>query len=778
MRIAGRAGRIALWRAPLAAAGVVLALLAYLAFAPLEAIERRAPPAGVVVLDRHGAVIHRESGAGLRIPVTLEEVAPVMVAATIAAEDQRFYGHPGVDPVAIAREARALPAVRSGASTITQQLARRLYLDDGQPLLVRKAREALLAAQLEVHYSKDEILAAYLNQVFYGRGAYGVEAAARAYFGVAARDLDLAQASMLAGLPQRPGLDPGVHVAEARARQAYVLGRLEAEGTIGAAERAEAAAAPLALLPDAQEAVAPHFVEHVFADLARVAPELAGRDDLVIETTLEGALQREAQRMASASLARIAERGATGAAVVVLDPADGRILAMVGSPDFEGGEAGQINMAVEPRQPGSALKPFLYAAAFERGYTPATMVLDIPSRFDTPRGTYQPVNFDLRYRGPVPVRVALASSLNVPAVRTLDEIGEDAFLELLHRVGLRGLDATEAYGLSLTLGAGEVPLLDLAAAYGAIAAEGLLARPYAIERVRDTGGAVLYERRPRAPLAVLEPGLAFLLADILSDPVARIPGFGSGSVLETPLRAAVKTGTSSGFRDTWTVGFTPDRVVGVWVGNPDGAPMREISSADSAGPIWRAVLEVASEGLPRRAFARPEGVVGAQTCAPTGLLPGPDCPSVVSEWFVEGTQPVTVEAYYGRDADGRLRFDPPDAARAWAREAGLPLTEERSPGLAAGAPAPEVHIVSPGPGAVLYLAPELDTQAMLLRASVPAGAEAVEFAIDGEAVGATSGADPLVRWTLAEGAHELKVVARLSDGRTVSASTRFEVHAQ
>ena len=288
-----------------------------------------------------------------------------------------------------------------------------------------------------------------------------MEAAAWLYFGVSARHLDLAQASYLAGLPQLPGVyGDAADVAGARARQRYVLDRLVALGEASPAAATEAAGAPLAFVDEDEPPLAPHFVGMVEAEIARVRPDLAGRPGLVIATTLDASLQREAARSVRAQLGRIADRGAGNAAVVVLDPASGALLALVGSAEFEEARAGQVNMALAPRQPGSALKPLLYAAAFERGYTAATPLLEVPTSFETPLGTYEPVNFDLRSLGPTPLRVALASSLNVPAVRTLERIGVDALLETAHRAGLRSLAAPEAYGLSLTLGAGEVPLLE------------------------------------------------------------------------------------------------------------------------------------------------------------------------------------------------------------------------------------------------------------------------------------------------------------------------------
>lgn len=755
---------------------MVAALFAYAYLAPLDALDARAPAPGTVVLDSHGAVLQRDVGEGLRIPVALDEVAPIMVSATLATEDQRFYSHPGVDPLAVARAASAFPDERSGASTITQQLARRLYLDGDRPPLLRKAREALLALQLEARYSKDELLEAYLNDVYYGRGAYGIEAAARVYFGVSARNLDLASASFLAGLPQLPAIysDPQ-HLDAARARQQVVLRRLVDDDHISEARAAFAAETPLALRALDAPPPAPHFVQMAHEELARLRPDLARQPGLIVETTLDLSLQREAERSVGYRLEQLAEHQAGNASVVVLEPSTGRVLALVGNADFLDEKSGQVNLALAARQPGSALKPLLYAAAFEHGYTPASMLLDVPTTFDTSTGPYTPRNYDHRFHGPVTLRVALASSLNVPAVRTLDDIGIDALLNVTHRFGLSSLEAAEAYGLSLTLGGGGVRLLDLTAAYGALANNGELMRPYIIQRVRDQSGQVLYERAPNAGDRATSEQHAFLLADILSDPVARIVGFGEVSALDNSLDAAVKTGTSSYFRDNWTLGFTPDRVVGVWVGNPDGRPMVNISGVDGAAPIWRDVMLAASDGLPQRSFEPPASLVRASVCTPTGLVPGASCPSPTIEWFVAGTQPQDVESYYVTDATGELRLAPPVEARAWALDAGVALTTTAGEAVGGGA---LVHIVRPGAGTVLWRSPELLRDEVMLRAAVPAGTRQVEFLVDGALVGVTNGDDARLIWALEDGTHELEVRAQLENGTTVGARTRYEVRSR
>ncbi|HEV8535369.1 MAG TPA: transglycosylase domain-containing protein [Candidatus Limnocylindria bacterium] len=751
------------------AGALALVIPAYARFAPLEAPETRGAVPGTVVLDARGNVLERDSHAGLRISIAIESIAPLALKATISAEDRRFQQHFGIDPVAIGRAALAYGSQPSGASTITQQLARRVYLaDDRSPLAVRKAHEALIALQLEANRSKREILELYLNDVYYGRGAYGIEAAARVYFGIGAANLDLAHAAYLAGRTQRPSdEDP----TTARARQAYVLGRMAEDGWITRTEADAAGAEPIAILPAVVPPIAHQFVTFALAELARIRPDLARRGGLVIETTLDAGLQLETERLVRIRLAQLADRNVTDAAVVAIEPGTGRIVSMVGSAtDGDPLHGGDFNMAVTPRQPGSALKPFVYAAAFERGLTPATPLLDVPTSFTTTAGPYTPLNFDRSFHGVVPLRVALASSLNVPAVRTQDALGLDATLEIAHRFGLTTLSRVESYGLSLALGGGEVRLLDLTSAYAALAAEGALAEPFAVRRVRDGAGRVLYQRAPSETRRVLSSQHAYLLADILSDPDARIPGFGGVTPFELPFPAAVKSGTSSGFRDDWTVGYTPQLAVGVWVGNADSSPMTYVAGVDGAGPIWRDAMMAAALDAPMRPFGRPAGIVEATICTPTGLLPGPDCPSAVHELFVSGTEPTTEERYYSREADGRIAIDPPVEAREWARQAGLLL---RTRGAATARDA--LRVVAPVPGSVFYLAPELRAQELVLRAAAAPGIEKLTFEIDGRVVGERSAFEPWLVWSLEPGTHTLRVSARLPTGALSTVTSVFEV---
>jgi len=753
-------------------AGLVLALAVFAFTAPLAPLDSHLAVPGTVILDASGGVIERDIAAGTRIPVTLDRIAPVMVAATVAAEDQRFRSHPGIDPLAMARAAVNARSNPSGASTITQQLVRGTYLAGADlPLPLRKAREAVLAIRLEASTSKDEVIEAYLNEIYYGRGAYGVEAAARAYFGVAAADLDLAQAAFLAGLPRSPSTyDSPEGAVDARARQAYVLDRMAATGVTTAVQAAAAAALELRVAPAAAP-LAPHLSAFVYDELRRVlSPEVLAQGGLVVETTLDAGVQREAEASVARRLDDLREHRAGSAAVVVLDPRDGRLLALVGSADYAA-SAGQINMALEPRQPGSALKPLLYAAALEHGYTAASPLLDVPSTFVTSTGPYAPVNYDLHYRGPVPLRVALASSLNVPAVRTLEDLGVDALLQIAHRAGLSSLDAAEAYGLALTLGGGGVRLLDLTAAYGAFADGGQRHQPWVVARVRDHTGRVLYERAVAPGITVTSPQVAYLVADMLADADARIPGFGARTMLDTSFNASVKTGTSSEFRDNWTIGFTAERVVGVWVGNADQQPMRNVSGVTGAAPIWRDVITAALEGTSRARVERPAGLVRASVCAPTGLLPGADCPATVDEWFIAGTEPRAAEHYYHRVQGGALAIDPPAEARAWAVDAGWRLWDGAS---SSGSSAAGVNVVQPVAGAVLYQTGDV-SGSLLLRASAPASSERVEFYVDGVHAGSATAPAPSVVWQLQPGEHEILVVVHLADGREVHATSSYKV---
>lgn len=767
-----RLARVIRWpRAAMVVAVAAAATMGALVLAPLDPIDQHMPPVGSVITDASGQVIARDTKHGLVLPLAAEAMPARVIDATIAAEDQRFYWHPGVDPIAIVRAAVTRWSAPSGASTITQQLARRLYLEDDDSRWLRKAREAWIAMQLDARYSKRDLLAAYLNNVYYGRGAYGIEAAARTYFGVAARDLDVAQAAMLAGLPQSPAAyDPVEHLDAARARQVYVLGRMTATSRITREQAEDAAHASLTFQTVLPEPVAPHFAQYVRDELQRVRPDLADRRALRIETTLDGALQADAERIVRSHLDTLAARHAEDAAVVSIDPRTGGVVAMVGSPDYWRPDWGAVNLALRPRQPGSALKPFVYTAALERGYTAASPLLDVPTTFMTSAGLYQPLDNDLMFRGPVSMRLALASSLNIPAVRMLSDVGTPALVDMARRVHLPSLPAhEESAGLGLALGTAEVSLLDLTAAYQVYADGGRWREPYAIERISDERGRVIYQRPASAPQQAIAPEHAFIISDILSDPAARHAGFG-GEVpeFETSRYSGVKTGSTTGGRDVWAVGFSTSRVVGTWVGNADGTSMIGVSSVAGAGPIWRAVMEAAVRGLPADRPTPPANVEARQVCQGTGLLPGAACPQPATEYFVRGTAPSMTETRFAvSSTPGALYQDLPSEARGWAASLGIAPPPS-------SAMAPSATVVEPPDGAVLYLAPELTRQQVLLRATVPADASTVLFRIDGQVVATVSARTPEVVTNLVLGHHRVEIEA-MTPGGPVAARSTFRV---
>lgn len=642
------------------------------------------------ILDRNGNELYEiiDPQAGRRTYKPLGQISPYMIAATVAVEDAQFYSHPGFDLRAIIRaiwQNLQGGETVSGASTITQQIARNLLFDPeerSQRTALRKVREILLAAEITRRYTKDEILELYLNQWYFGNLAYGVEAAAQTYFNTSAEHLTLAQASFLAGLVQAPSVYDIFTNREAtlnRHRQvlaAMVLTSQE-QGCIYVSqsrspicvspEEAGAAAAQIADYPFEPAFTAirfPHWVNYIRAQLeALFDPQTIYRSGFTVYTTLDPYLQEQAQDLVRDQVANLAEEHhVSDGALVTLRPSTGEILAMVGSPNyFDESIAGQINMAIEPRQPGSSIKPLTYTAAFEKGWTPATLIWDVPSEFppsgdpNDPREPYEPVNYDERFHGPVLVRSALANSYNVPAVKTLDFVGiydnpatpqKEGFIAFAERMGITTLTRDD-YGLSLTLGGGDVTLLELTSAFGNFANSGLRMPPYGITRIVDRTGEIVYEYEPPEAEQVIRPEHAFLITSILSDNAARTPAFGPSSALNLPFAAAAKTGTTNDFRDNWTLGYTPDVAVGVWVGNADYTPMKDTSGLTGAAPIWNAYMRLAIEHLAGgepTPFTRPTGIVEHAVCAISGTEPSKWCPSHRVEFFTQDQPPLPEEA--------------------------------------------------------------------------------------------------------------------------------------
>lgn len=652
------------------------------------------------ILDRNGNNLYEivDPNAGRRTTVKLNQISPYVVAATIATEDKEFYNHPGFDPLAILRALWANTETGGqggGASTITQQLARALLLspeERAQRTYMRKVREIILAAEITRRYSKDEILELYLNEIYYGNLAYGIEAAAETYFGPAidgqltgtpngilTDDLNLAQASFLAGLPQSPAVYD-IHTNRIatlnRHRDVIVL-----MYTLSADKDCiEVSNSPQPVCVGVQEALAaaqdienfkfptpniqmryPHWVQYIRSQLeAKYDAQTIYRSGFTVYTTLDPALQDIAQQLVTSQVSTLFAEGKNvkNGALVAIQPQTGQILVMVGSPDFYNEEIdGQVNMATSPtRQPGSSIKPLTYVAAFEKGWTPATLIWDVPSAFppsgdpNDPREPYTPRNYDGRFRGPVTVRSALANSYNIPAVKALQFVGvydnpdtpaKEGLIGMAEKLGITSFTRND-YGLALTLGGGEVSLLEMTGAFAVFANNGTRVPPVAILKVVDSQGKVVEEYSPLPGEQVIRPEHAFLLSSILSDNNARRPMFGSNSVLNLPFPAAAKTGTTNDFRDNWTMGYTPDLAVGVWVGNADYTPMQNTTGLTGAAPIWSQFMQ---QAIPRitnspASFNRPSGIVDRVICSISGTEPSQWCPQQRSEVFAADQPPL------------------------------------------------------------------------------------------------------------------------------------------
>jgi penicillin-binding protein 1C len=517
----------------------------------------------------------------------------------------------------------------------------------GPRTLSKKASEAVWALRLERALSKDEILEQYINRAPFGNQLYGAEAAALRYFGKGAQELSAAQAAFLAALPQSPShYNPLRDLSRAQRRQRWILERMRALGHLTDAQHADALAEPIRLQPPGAAFAAPHMMDYIRARIpsalwARVAE---------VELTLDHQVQALAEGIVRTHVSALRERGVSQAAVVVLDTERAEVLAMVGSRDFfDEASSGQVNGAAALRQPGSALKPFTYALAFERGWTPATLIADIPTTYKTTHGTYAPGNFDQTFRGPVLARPALASSLNIPAIKALEHIGPDTLLQWLRGVGFGSLtEPADYYGLALTLGAGEVRLLDLAAAYALFGRGGQWRAPTLVRRMADARGEPIPLEAlagtglgGEAPRQVLDPSTAALIADILHDPAARASTFGLYGPLNLPFWSAAKTGTSSDARDIWVVGFTTRYVVGVWVGNFDASPTLALSGITGAAPIYRDLMLNLHppDKPPPPPLRQPPNVTQATICALSGALATPDCPAKRLEVFSTGRDP-------------------------------------------------------------------------------------------------------------------------------------------
>lgn len=603
---------------------------------------------GVILYDRHDRPFFTFYDAKYKQYASLDDVSDWVEKAVIAAEDEDFYRHGGYSLKAIARAAfenAQAGGVVSGGSTITQQLVKNTYLSPAKTY-TRKLEELLLARKLEQRFSKQEILEMHLNTAYFGEGAYGIGTAAQAYFSKPARDLTLAESSLLVGILPAPSSYSPVtgNRDHAIARQHEVLDRMVDEGVITNEDR-EAAKNEAVHLNEAGKthlyvSRAPHFAFMVLDELKQKYSESElEKSGFHVKTTLDLDWQSHAEDAVRNQVNALAGRGVTNGGAVAIVPSSGEIRALVGSKEWENGEWGKYNVATAKRQPGSSFKPIIFAAALDRRTINAAMLVhDQPVRYLAFRGAepYVPRNYDNKFRGPVSVRRALANSLNVPAVEVLNGLGLDPAIETAKAFGYSTLDDRSRFGLSLALGAGEVTLLEHTQAFAALANEGELVRAHTIAEVKDKFDRTTYAPETDRRRAVSREA-SFILSSILSDEQARQEVFGRSLNLSRP--AAAKTGTTQDYHDAWTMGYTPDMAVGVWIGNNSNRSMDSVAGALGAAPIWKSLMERFHEGVEARWYAKPDGVEAVKVCRSNGLPADFEGGDVYEEYFLTGTVP-------------------------------------------------------------------------------------------------------------------------------------------
>ena len=656
--------------------GVAFAGYSYITqdLAPPETIATREVARTAKIYDRRGRILYEifDPQFGRRTTVPLNDISPYLLQATIATEDADFYENQGINIRGIMRAAWDYVSNRevvSGGSSITQQLVKNVFIPEEERAeisLVRKIKEAALSIELTRRFTKDQILEFYLNEINYGNLSYGIEAAAQSYFSKSARDLNLAESAMLAGLPQAPSRhSPLLNLEAAKQRQHAVLDLMVRQEFITQHEANAAKNLRLEYKAAKFDIKAPHFVVYVRELLLeKYGARTIYQSGLEVTTTLDLDLQEMGEQIVSDQVAKAEEINAHNAALVAIVPETGEILAMVGSADyFDSSIDGQVNLATAERQPGSSFKPFTYITAFMEGWNPATMLLDVPITIDDGiNPLYTPENFDESEHGAVSLRQAFSNSMNIPAIRTIQFTGIHEVIRTAHKMGITGLNRAGWYGLSLTLGGGEVKLLDHTYAYSVFANQGLMAGvpvppdqrrlghrsidPVAILKVTDVYGNILEEFKKPQTKQVVPPEYTYLVTDILSDNEARAPVFGNSLTLEGERPAAVKTGTTEDLRDFWTMGYTPELAVGVWMGNSDNTELTGGFSGTTTGPIWLNFMNRALEGTPISEFQRPPNIVTATVCVPSGLLPTEHCQKEREEIFVKGHVPTEKDNLY------------------------------------------------------------------------------------------------------------------------------------
>ncbi|MCK4233910.1 penicillin-binding protein 1C [candidate division WOR-3 bacterium] len=714
--------------------------------------------------DRYGNLLQEvlSQNSTRSVEVSIDEISPYFLDAIIASEDKDFYQHKGVDYRAVLRaiyQNLKSKKVVSGASTITLQLAR--LIKPGERTVMKKVKEAYFAYRLEAGMDKKSILEEYINRLPMGGNLYGVEGAAKAYFGIPSSDLTLAQATFLASIPNSPNkLNPYHNLKEIKKRQRYVLEKMNKQGLIPK-ERIEGVLKEYVLLkPQISSFLAPHFVFRLMHILQKDAQK--------VRTTIDCKLQKMVKEQVSKVIFRLKRFNVTNAAVILFDNHTGEILAYVGSADYFNKEnEGENNGVSSTRQPGSTLKPFLYLLAMEEGFNPTTVISDIPTYYRMPKGIYSPKNYSDEFHGPMRLREALANSLNVPAVKVLAKIGVGKFLTRLNEYEFYSLDRdADYYGIGLVLGGGEVTLYELTRAYMCLARMGSFIPVKDVLTINGEKQSESFEGK-----TISTPALNYLIADILSDKFARTSEFGFNSVLNLPFQCGVKTGTSFRFCDNWTVGFTRDYTLGIWVGNFDHSPMQKVSGISGAGPIFANIMQMLynDKKWPEK-FPLPDDLVKVPICPLSGKRPTQNCQSIIEEIIPERDllsyekDSCNMHIHYGKEVFTVL----PARYREWAEEIGieiLPVEHFQQQ---------EFTISNPKDGAVYHrlsnLSPEY--QSIKFEHKSSNKEERVKWFLNGDFL-RTTYIDHTFLWQIKPGNYTLKVVSEKD--KNLSNSIEFTV---
>jgi penicillin-binding protein 1C len=693
------------------------------------------------ICDRNGELLREVLSHDFKtsVWVPIGSISESMIKATVLREDKRFLFHHGVDLFALIRAAwlnTTRGRIISGGSTITMQVAKMCLNLKNRRGILSKILEIVYALKIELHLSKPRIMEIYLNRAPYGNQTYGVEAAVRFYFGKSANHLSFGEACMLAVIPRAPTLlNPYVNSTSVDIARRRLLHNLMEQGFIDAQTHSIASREKINLVDQKINFEAPHFVDYILTRISDMRMESVTK----IVTTIDLRLQNELERMLSTTLHSLRDYNVNQGAIMVASVKTGDILAMVGSQDYFDAKEGQVNGCISPRQPGSSVKPFLYALALTSGMSLIDFLPDTIIEFRLQDGTnFVPRNYGQKYHGPTRLREALASSFNVPAVYLAEMLGIERFHALLRQLRFHSLDKdTQHYGLSLSLGAGEVTLSELVNAYCALARGGGIGELTFFRRAYDRNDKAVAPCQDSSE-RVFSPEVAYLITDILSDNASRFKAFGADNPLHLPFACAVKTGTSKDYRDNWCVGYTTEYVVGVWVGNFSGAPMKGVSGITGAGPLFRDIMMELHRNETPTAFSCPATIVKKRICLHTGMLAQSACSNQIEEFFIPG-------------------FHPTDTCRGQERGQVTSVRVKRGENQLS---AEELTIMNPGNGDIYKLDPQVSAQSQGIKFIVNAGdsIETVRFLVDGSTISIKKQPFEFV-WQPRRGRHTLEAVA-------------------